>query len=280
VTIRTGDNSGFTPTDNDVERRRWNDAYWTSIWPRREALTDNVSADLLAHLAPERGERVLDIGSGGGKLSIAVAERVGPEGQVLGADISEPLLELARDRARQAGAANVGFVLADAQRDDLPGAPYAAATSQFGVMFFDEPVVAFANIRRQVQKGGRLVFACWQSMDRNPWALGHAIGAYTPSPPAPADGKSQTGPFVLGDFERTSGILVAAGWRDPQAAPYERVVAVDRSAIFDDGQLVFNGVAEDDLPPARDAMERHLAQFTRADGLLHFSVSYFVVSAH
>ncbi len=101
-----------------------------------------------------------------------------------------------------------------------------------------------------------------------------------PAVPIPASGKSPTGPFTLGDFEQTSGILVAAGWQEPRATPYERIVSVDRSAIFDDGQLAFNGVAEENLPAAREAIERHLAQFARADGLLDVPVSYFVVTAH
>jgi SAM-dependent methyltransferase len=264
---------------NESERRRWNDAYWTTVWRKREPFTDNVTADLLEHLDPKKGERILEVGSGGGKVSLAVATLVGPEGHVVGADISEPLLALARERAQQAGAANVDFVLADAQSDEIPEGPFTAALSQFGVMFFDEPVVAFANLRRQVRDGGRLVFACWQSLDRNPWVLGHAIGAYTPPPPAPAAGKSPTGPFTLGDFDRTAGILVAAGWSHLQVVSYERIVVVDRSAIFDDGQLVFNGVAEENLSAARDAIERHLAQFARTDGRLDVPISYFVVSA-
>ncbi len=280
VDSAASDGPSISPTANEAERRRWNDAYWASLWPRREALTDNLTADLLVHLDARRGERILDIGSGGGKVSLALAKLVGPEGRVVGADISERLVGLARERAGQSGVANAEFVLADAQADSLPGAPFAAAVSQLGVMFFDEPVTAFANIRRQVQNGGRLVFACWQSIAGNPWALGHAIGAYTPPPPTPAAGKSQTGPFTLGDFERTAGILLAAGWRQPQADPYERVVTVDRSAIFDEGQLVLNGVAAENLPAARDAIERHLAQFTRTDGLLDVPVSYFVITAN
>lgn len=274
-----GDERILSPTPNEAERRRWNDAYWASLWRTREALTDNLTADLLMHLHAKQGERILDIGSGGGKVSLALAELVGPGGRVVGVDISEPLVGLARERARQADAANAEFVLADAQAASLPGAPFSAAVSQLGVMFFDEPVTAFANIRQQLQDGGRLAFACWQSIDRNPWALGHAIGAYTPPPATPAAGKSLTGPFTMGDFERTAAILEAAGWAQPQAVPYERIVTVDRSAIYDEGQLVLNGVSAMDLPAARDAMERHLAQFTRTDGLLDLPVAYFVVTA-
>ena len=128
---------------------------------------------------------------------------------MVGADISEPLLRLAGRRARQAPAANVAFLLADAQEASLPGAPFTAAMSQFGVMFFDEPVVAFANIRRQVEPGGRLVFVCC-----NPWTATRGRWAMrsgpTPAASDPGRGQSPTGPFTLGDFEQTSGTLVAA----------------------------------------------------------------------
>jgi SAM-dependent methyltransferase len=167
----------------------------------------------------------------------------------------------------------------DAQKDDIGGAPFSVAMSQFGVMFFDEPATAFANIARHVGEGGRLVVVCWQAMDRNPWALGHAIGAYAPPPPTRAPGKSLTGPFTLGDFTRTAELLSAAGWEEPDAVPYERIVTVDRAAIFDDGQLAFNGVAAEDLPAARDAVDRHLARFLRADGQLDVPIAYFVVTA-
>jgi SAM-dependent methyltransferase len=264
---------------NEGERRRWNDPYWTSVWPRREELTDNVTADLLAHVGAKAGERVLDVGSGGGKLSITVGAQVGPEGRVSGADLSEALVDLARERARQAGSANVEFVAMDVQEAAIPGAPFTAAMSQFGVMFFDDTAEAFANIYRQVAEGGRFVFACWQSMDRNPWALGHALGAYTPSPPTPAQGMTQPGPFSLGDFGRTAELLLAAGWEEPHTAAFERTVTVDRSAIFDDGQLAFNGVAAENLPAARDAVDRHLAQFARDDSRLNVPIAYFVVTA-
>jgi SAM-dependent methyltransferase len=277
--VSEAEEDGRIPRANGGEHRRWNDTYWTSVWPRREELTDKVTANLLAELGAKPGERILDIGSGGGKLSLAVGAQVGPQGRVMGADLSTALARLARERASQSGSTNVDFALLDAQHDAIPRAPFAAAVSQFGVMFFDDPVAAFANIYRHVVKGGRLVFACWQSMERNPWALGHVLGAYTPPPPTPALGKSQPGPFALGDFGRTAEVLRTAGWEDPRSTGFERSVTVDLSAIFDDGQLVFNGVAQEDLPAARDAVARHLAQFTRRDGRLDVPIAYFIVSA-
>jgi SAM-dependent methyltransferase len=269
----------MAPASNEIEKERWNDAYWTKLWPQREALTDTVTADLLAHLAAQRGERVLDIGSGGGRTALAVGAQVGPTGRVVGVDISHALVTLAQSRAAEAELPNVEFVVADAQEEAIPGGPFAAATSQFGVMFFDEPVMAFRNLRRHVAPGGRLAFACWQAMDRNPWALGHALGLYAPPHPSPGPGKGPTGPFVLGDVPRTVTLLDEAGWADVRVAPYERTVTIDRSAIFDDGQLAFNGVPAEDLPAARDAVARHLAQFARPDGQLDVSMAFLIVGA-
>jgi SAM-dependent methyltransferase len=269
----------MAPVANEVERRRWNDAYWTSVWPQREALTDSVTPDLLAHLAARPGERVLDIGSGGGKAALAVGREVGQTGRVTGIDISEALIALAASRAVEAQCSQVQFVEADAQEDSLPGAPYSAAMSQFGVMFFDEPAQAFANIARHLEPDGRLAFACWQSMDRNLWAITHAIAPYAPPPPARAAGKSPTGPFALGDADRTTEMLTSAGWGDVRVAHYERIVTVDRIAVFDDGQLAFHGVAEADLPAARDAVDHQLEGFVRPDGRLDLPIAFFVITA-
>ena len=112
------------------------------------------------------GERVLDVGCGGGRTSLAAGEAVGMAGYVVGADISEPLRALADRRAQEAGAKNVSFRQVDMQTDTVPGGPFDVALSQFGVMFFDEPVTAFGNIRAHLKPGGRLAFACWQTGER------------------------------------------------------------------------------------------------------------------
>ena len=198
---------------NLAERRRWNDAYFASVWPKREVMTSAVTDILLGHLGLCDGERVLDIGSGGGSTTIAAGHRVEPGGSVVGADISVPLVDLARTRAAEQRATNVSFHVADVQRDTVPGAPFDAAVSQFGVMFFDEPATAFANIRRHLVPGGRLAFGCWQAMEKNPWFVGPAVAAYVPPPPPPAPGKSPTGPFSLSDPDRVREILAEAGWK-------------------------------------------------------------------
>jgi len=238
-------------TTNEAERRRWNDEYFASLWPKRERLTDQVTGYLFEVLALRPGERVLDVGCGGGKTSIEAARAVGAEGSVVGADVSAPLNRLARQRAEAAGVGNVEFQVVDVQVDPVEGAPFGVAMSQFGVMFFDEPVTAFANIRAHLEPGARLAFACWQSAERNPWFFSTAIAEFLPAPPEPAPGKSPTGPFAL--------------------APEDSVV--------DDPQLASIGVSEDELPAAQAALHAHMQQFRLESGLCRFPLRFQVFQA-
>jgi SAM-dependent methyltransferase len=264
---------------NAAERRRWNDEYWASVWPKREQLTSAVTDILLGHLGLVESERVLDIGSGGGTTTIAAGRLVCLGGSAVGADISAQLVELARRRATEQRATNVSFDLADVQHDTIPGAPFDVAVSQFGVMFFDEPEVAFANIRRQLVAGGRLAFACWQSIEKNPWFVGPALAAYIPPPPPPSPGKSPTGPFSLSDPDRVAEILGAAGWKTVEHKPYELVVSVEREAIVDDGQLTFLGVPEESFADARRAVDRHLERLGGSDGQIKAPLAFQIFTA-
>ena len=174
---------------NQAERERWNDPFWSEHWPKRERFTESVTPLLLRALELKPGERVLDIGCGGGPATSAAAAMVGNAGQAVGADISVPLVDLARKRAAASGAGNISFQVKDVQQDRVDGGPFDAAMSQFGVMFFDEPKTAFANIRAQLMPGGRLAFACWQSPAKNPWFLGPLLADLVPPPPQPPPGQ-------------------------------------------------------------------------------------------
>jgi SAM-dependent methyltransferase len=194
-------------------------------------------------------------------------------------DISAPLIELARRRADVQGLTNASFVVADVQQEPVPGAPFDAAISQFAVMFFDEPVTAFSNIRRQLVGGGRLGFACWQAPDQNAWFPGRALAGIVPPPPPPEPGKSPTHPFSLADPHQTTGILEASGWREVSATQHELVVAVDRDAIVDDEALGFFGVPPDALGAAWEGVERQLAPITRADGRIDAPLAFHIFTA-
>ena len=133
-------------------------------------------------------------------------------------------------------------------------------------MFFDEPVTAFANIRRHLAPAGRLAFVCWQAVERNPWFVGPALAAYVPPPPPPAPGKSPTGPFSLSDPERVGEILAGAGWTSVTRTPHELVTTIDRDAVVDDGQLRFLGVPDASFDDARRAVDAYLAPLQTAEG--------------
>jgi SAM-dependent methyltransferase len=165
---------------------------------------------VLAAAAPGAGERALDVGCGTGAMTRSVARRVAG-GTAEGVDISAPLVARARAKAQAEGVGNVSFTVADAQVHDFPPASVDVAVSRFGVMFFADPVAAFANIGRALAPGGRLAFACWQDEAANDWlripaeVLAEHVGHTEPVPGAP-------GAVSLADPEQVRAMLGAAGF--------------------------------------------------------------------
>jgi SAM-dependent methyltransferase len=266
-------------TANEAERQRWNDEGWVAVWPKREALTDAITPYLLEALALQPGERVLDVGCGGGKPTIAAAQAVGPSGIAIGADISVPLTELAARRAAEAGVANVSFCVADVQQEAPTGGPFHVVMSQFGVMFFDDPATAFTNIHAQLEPDGRIAFACWQTADRNPWFVGAALAGLAPPPPPPEPGKSPVGPFALGDHERTQNILESAGFANVRRNAREVQPEIPQDSVADDAQLRRMGVPPGKMAAATAAMHDHLARFQTGPGLARFPLAFQIFQA-
>jgi SAM-dependent methyltransferase len=264
---------------NEAERRRWNDDRWAALWPKREPMTDAVSPFVLEAAALEPGERVLEVGSGGGRLSLAAARAVGPRGSVTGADLSTPLGALSRTRAREAGVENVSFHTVDMQTDTVPGAPFDAAVSQFGVMFFDDPVRAFGNIRSQLVPGGRIAFACWQRLEDNRWHFASAISEFLPPAAPTPEGTSAPGPFSLADPKRTTSLLEQAGFGQVERTPHERVVDVPAGSVYDDIQLSLMGVAPEQHAAAHAAVERYLQQFAVSPDVTRIPLAFQVFTA-
>jgi SAM-dependent methyltransferase len=264
---------------NEKEAQRWNDDQWVAAWPKRERLTDALTPHLLSVAAAGSGHRVCDIGSGGGAQTIALAEEVGPTGQVVGFDISAPLVELARSRAEDAGVGNVSFVVRDVQTDGLGGEPFDLAVSQLGVMFFDEPTAAFRAIRAGLRPGGRLVFACWQWVERNLWHTGTVLRPFVAPPPLPERGKSPVGPFSLGDDEYVRDTLGGAGFAQIESTALGITVRAGASAVVDRSLLGFMGVAPELLGEAEAALDRHLERFAVGDGVYEYQLAFRVYEA-
>lgn len=198
-------------SDNDKQHAYWNSDVaekWVARLAHFERGLHGIHRALMTFAAPQPGENVLDIGCGAGTTTEEIAAIVAP-GKVVGLDISRPLLEAARARTKGA----IEFIEADAT--DYPFAPqFDLVFSRLGVMFFADPVLSFANIRRALKPGGRMAFLCWCPAREVAylWQSYQAGLAYLPDYNPTPD--NAPGPFGLADRARTEQILTAAGWRD------------------------------------------------------------------
>lgn len=199
-------------------------AYWNGEAGRKWAEKDQMMAsmlgpiarDLLAHCEPGEARAVLDIGCGGGSETLLLAERLEAGARVLGVDVSAPLLDVARQRLAAAGelAVTVDFLRADAASHAFEPDAWDFLFSRFGVMFFDNPVAAFANLRAALAPGGRLAFCCWQRLEDNPWTLVPLRAALEHLPPPEPPAPGAPGPFAFADRERIGRVLRDAGFAD------------------------------------------------------------------
>ena len=202
------------PSVANVEQAEaWNGGdgrHWADNRERYDAMLARFTPLLLeaARIAP--GRRVLDVGCGAGVTTCAAA-RAARGGEALGVDLSRLLLGQARERAQREEVDNVRFERADAQVHPFPEAGYDVAISRFGVMFFADPVAAFANIARAVAPRGRLVFLCWQKPQEIEWTvtLRTALAPFVDMPPMDPDAP---GPFSLAEPERIRALLAEAGF--------------------------------------------------------------------
>jgi SAM-dependent methyltransferase len=261
---------------NQQQREQWNVARQAAEWPKRERITTCVTAPLLELLALQRGERVLEVGCGGGLAAIEAARVVAPSGEVVGFDISAPLAKLATSRATAARTPNVRFLVGDAQVDDIPAAPFDAAMSQFGVMFFADPVAAFANIRRHLRLGGRIAFACWQSAVDNPWFPGPILARYLPPPSPNPTGAPPPGPFAFADPVYTKDVLERAGFESVAFERFATDVAVPEDSLFD-RETLDTRIDEDKREQARRDLKQLASSMRQADGRLrlHLAAQFF-----
>jgi SAM-dependent methyltransferase len=213
--------------------------FWSRLAPTWLELEDQLEevGRLPGQLAMDRlellpGQRVVDLGCGSGRTTLELASRVGHDGVVAGVDISAEMLVRGRERAARPGAGNIEFLHADIQVHDMGEARFDAAYSRFGVMFFTDPVAAFANIRRALRRRGVLSFVCWQSVFDNEWMLipGAAVAAVTGSLPA-MPGLGEPGPFSLADPDRVHAVLDAAGFDSVAIEPHADQVVINEARI-------------------------------------------------
>lgn len=182
------------------------DRYDVQLAPFTWAVLDRASS--------QAREIVLDVGCGSGAMTLAAATRAE---RVTGIDLSQPLVELAERRAQTGAIGNADFVIADAQTYEFAAGTFDLLLSQFGLMFFDDPVRAFTNIRSALRPGGRAVFVVWQGLHANEWltVIGDAVGRHAELPEFGGQARGP-GMFSLCDVDEIATLLRAAGFEEAE----------------------------------------------------------------
>lgn len=269
---------------NETQAESWDGEggeYWAANADRFDRAIADYQDRFEAAAAVRRGENVLDVGCGGG-LTTRRAARASVDGDVLGIDLSNQLLAVARTRAEAEGLRNVRFVRGDAQVFPFEQDHYDVVMSRTGVMFFGDPVAAFANLRAATRPGGRMALLTWQPPDRNEWIRG-TVGVLG-GPPGPPPDLDAPGMFALSRPERIREILGAAGWSDIEVDGVEGKewfgADVDDAMGFLRG--LFTWLLEERTPDEREAAFERLRESVAAhagpDGVAFGSAAWVITA--
>lgn len=264
---------------------------WVSHDALMEAMLQPLGKAVMDSLSPKPGEHVLDIGCGCGHTSLSLADRVGAEGSVTGIDISAPMLAVASQLATEhnAGHKSVQFLEADAQTHRFTPESYDAAFSRFGVMFFEDPVAAFTNIRASLRPSGRLAFCCWQPRAVNPFMTVPAMAALELLPAPPEIPPRTPGPFAFEEADYVAEILAEAGFEHVAVTPLRQPLTFGRGMSLEDivERLVEIGpiaqmvreAPEDLQQPVRDKVVDAVAPFYQAGAGMTLEGQFWLVTA-
>lgn len=259
---------------------------WVQNANRLDALLEPFADEVLETVSLLEGEHVLDVGCGAGALTLKAAFQVGAQRGAIGIDVSKPLLSLAHRRASERGAAAT-FEKADAgaYRSEHP---VDAMISRFGVMFFDDPIAAFANLRENLRPDGRMTFACWQSLSENDWARAplEATLPLLSEPPAPPPPGSP-GPFAFADKDRVTTLLKEAGWKGVTIHPWLGRVTLPGGSVAEAASFMVElgpvaRLASDagaDLSRVEEVLADRLAAHTEQNGRVTMPAAAWIVSA-
>lgn len=269
-------------------------AYWNGPggqrWAERKEAQDILLQPILDILidraAPKVGERVLDVGCGSGATTIAFARKVMPSGHVFGIDVSGPMLARARQNA-PAGLP-IDFALADATIHPFVPASFDLLVSRFGVMFFAEPAVSFANLRKGLRRSGRLAFACWREPRHNPFFMAPLQAVYKHVPKLPPQAPEDPGPFSFASEARVRGILGEAGFIGIEMEPCDLALDIAggrglEAALQSGLEIGPSARALEGHPPevcaaAKESIREALAPFVRGDSV-PLPISIWIVTA-
>jgi SAM-dependent methyltransferase len=270
--------------DNSEQVEFWNSEAavgWVKAQEQMDQTLAPLSALAIEAAGPAPGERAIDVGCGCGTTTFALADG---GATVRGVDLSKAMLAHAKKRA--ADRKDVSFSCADAATQAYTP-DHDLVFSRFGVMFFADPVAAFANIRTALNESGRMAFICWRTPAENQWmSLPAAImRKYVESPP-PQDPLAP-GPFAFADRNRLDGILSDAGFKDivierldadfPVAPDLEAGLKVQTTT----GPMarMFSMIPDEKKEAAIEELREALAPHVGDDGLV-FRAAAWLVKAH
>ena len=217
----------------DEQAKLWNGSAGCA-WVEAQALLDRILQpfeDLLIAAVSASGARsVLDIGCGTGSTTRGIAKLLGASGNCVGVDISEQMIATARTLAEQQRVP-AKFICADAQTHSFEPAGFDTIMSRFGVMFFADPVRAFANLRNAASKEATLCFVAWRSPAENRFMTTAERAAASLLPNLPARRADAPGQFGFADARRVQSILAESGWRDIDIQPIDVACTLPESEL-------------------------------------------------
>ena len=276
--------------DNATQIEFWNGETgrnWVTHDALMEAMLQPLGEYVMETLAPQPGEHVLDIGCGCGHTSLSLAGRVGAEGSVTGVDISAPMLAVASHFAAERS--SIHFVEADAQTHAFEAERYDMVFSRFGVMFFEDPVAAFTNIRSALRASGRLAFCCWQPRAVNPFMTVPAMAALELLPAPPEMPPRTPGPFAFEEADYVTAVLTNAGFETVAVTPLQRPLTfghglsltniVERLVQIGPIAQMVRDAPEDLQQPVRDKVVDAVKPFYSEDTGMTFDGQFWQVTA-
>jgi SAM-dependent methyltransferase len=226
---------------NAEQFRYWNEEAGPA-WAQHQAKFDVLVAEpgraALARASAAAGETAIDVGCGCGATTLELAAGVGPAGRVLGLDLSAPMLARARERIAQAGVGNAVLAQGDAQVFRFEPATADLVFSRFGVMFFADPVAAFANLGAALRRGGRLAFVCWRALADNAWVRVPMAALAPHLPPMPPADPEAPGPFAFADAARVRGILERAGFGGIRVDPLDVALSIPGAGVSEAAEFL------------------------------------------
>lgn len=261
---------------NIEQARAWNGAegkHWADHADRYNAVNAGTNDPLFAAAAIGADDRVLDIGCGTGQTT-RIAAGLASGGSAFGIDLSAPMLERARRTALAENIENVTFQQGDAQVYPFPAGGFDVAISRAAVMFFANPVAAFANIGSALRRGGRLAFVALGDLAGSDLGRLYSgvFGRYLPEHYGEPGAE---GPASLADPVRANGVLTAAGFTRVTATPFsvpmrfgaDAVDAADFLLSFGPVPHFLRAAGEAERLGVRAALLTELGRHERADGV-------------